>query len=496
MLINIYSLDLEKYLLAGILRHPETFTDIDGYISEADFVNNLHKTIFGVIRQTLRSQDKVEKVLIAQKINLLALKFEDKVSDVLGYLTDLSLIQITSAGVKGIADELKLFTLRREIAETGLHIAEEMKKVDGKVDKHQLITTADAIYNGKISIWDSSAMLPENICGDLQSMITNREPGEPGLPGPYPMTHKMYGSLLRPGNITVFCSRAGAGKTTLLNDLSFKASESYNVPVLHFDNGEMLKEELQMRMAAGLSGVPLHYIETKKYLKDRDMVERLDGVWDRVANQQFYYFNVAGKSVEEMLTVLRRFYLSKIGRGNPLIFAFDYIKSTSERNEGNRQEFELIGKMVTKFKDFISSEVIVPMVSAVQANRSGVVTNRSSDAIVDDESIFSGGDRTIFFSSQAFILRKKTFDELTAENGKWGTHKLINIKARHLGEDIKRALALVALPDGRRKSNYVNLDFHNFAVTEKGDLQQMAQALERMHISRVEKKPEDSVELV
>lgn len=481
----IHSLELEKYLLAGILRNPETFTDLDGFIDENDFVNNLHKTIYGVIRQTIRNQEKIEKVLIAQKINILSLSFEDKVSDILGYLTDLSLIQINHSSVVDIAEELKLVTLRRELSQTGEKIADEMSRLGQETDQNAIISAADAIYNNKISLWDKSGLLPENICEELPELLRNKglNPHEElGFKGPYPMLHRLYGSLLRPGNISVICSRSGSGKTTFLNDLFFKTAEIHNnVPVLHFDNGEMLKEELQMRLAASLSGVPLHLLETGKFAKDRDMVAAVNKISDRLKKHKFYYYNVAGKSVKDMLTILRRFYISKIGRGNDLLFCFDYIKSTSERNTGNRAEYEVIGQMVTQFKDILSSEIIIPMASAVQGNRSGIVTNRMSDAIIDDESVFSGGDRTIFFSSQAYILRKKTNDEFGVEQGKWGTHKLINIKARHLGEDIKRALNMVKIGE-KYKGNYINLEIENFHVTEKGDLKAQADSFEKMDI--------------
>ena len=47
----------------------------------------------------------------------------------------------------------------------------------------------------------------------------------------------MYGSLLRPGNITVIVARSGVGKTQFCIDFVTKTSEKYEVPILHFDNG-------------------------------------------------------------------------------------------------------------------------------------------------------------------------------------------------------------------------------------------------------------------
>ena len=71
-----------------------------------------------------------------------------------------------------------------------------------------------------------------------------------------------------------------------------------------------------------------------------------------------------------------------------------------------------------------------------------------------------------------FILRKKTDDEIELEGRGFGTHKLVNVKARHLGRDIAGAIEPVQVEDSLRK-NFINLDFDNFNITEVGDLQDM-----------------------
>ena len=48
-------------------------------------------------------------------------------------------------------------------------------------------------------------------------------------------------------------------------------------------------------------------------------------------------------------------------------------------------------------------------------------------------------------------------------------NKLINIKSRHLGKDIAGAVEPVRVGDNLRK-NFINLEFKNFCITEKGDL--------------------------
>jgi hypothetical protein len=68
-----------------------------------------------------------------------------------------------------------------------------------------------------------------------------------------------------------------------------------------------------------------------------------------------------------------------------------------------------------------------------------------------------------------FILRNKTADEILNEGVRFGTHKLINVKARHLGRDVMGAVEPVRVGDTLRK-NFINLEFKNFCITERGDL--------------------------
>ena len=164
-----------------------------------------------------------------------------------------------------------------------------------------------------------------------------------------------------------------------------------------------------------------------------------------------------------------------------MIFSFDYIKTTSEKNSKNTAHWQLIGDMVTKFKNCIQNEIMSPdgpvisMITSVQSNRYGITNNRTADNIVDDESIVSLSDQITQFSSHLFVLRKKTMDEIQEEPERFGTHKLICLKYRHLGEQPLRAIDPVELEDGGRRNNYLHLRIKNFNVEEMGDLVDMVE---------------------
>ena len=484
----IYNLELEKQLLAALIKEPEDYCEIANFISHKDFYSedsSLHSSIFTIVKQAIDSGDQVDEIIIAQRVASLGLSFEDKLNPA-DYIKSLAMRKVPKGNLIKTAKELKKFTIRREILESAQDIVRKMKSMPSESSYSQIIEVADNSYNSRINLYEIGNDAPENIYDDMEAIIEergNNPISEFGMMGPHKKINEIYGSLLRPGNITVIVARSGVGKTQWCMDFSTKVSMQYDVPVLHFDNGEMSKEELTMRQCAAISRVPIHLLQTGKWRQaGPDVVSKVRATWAKVKNLKFYYYNVGGMDVDAMIKVLKRFYYGKIGRGNRMIFSFDYIKTTSESG-GGKNEWQVVGEMVDKFKKCIQKEIlddgepIIPMITSVQSNRSGITNNRQSQNVIDDESIVSLSDRITQFCSHMFILRNKTADEIQNEGSSFGTHKLINVKARHLGEDIAGAVEPVRVGDTLRK-NFINLEFNNFCITEKGDLRDIARTLE------------------
>lgn len=476
----IFSLELEQQFLSGLIKFPESYYDVCNFIDEGDFYSEdstVNRTIFCIIRNMLQKNEQIDHAVVAERVQSLGITFEEGVS-IGDYLKALSLRKVSEKAVSTIAKDLKKITVRRNIAESGAKLAQTMKKISSDVPYEDIIKKSDAIYNEKVNLYEIGTSGPTSLYSDLEEFIEARGENpsyEFGFLGPYQSINKIYGSLLRGGNITVIVSRAGVGKTTLALDYCTKVAEKYNVPVLHFDNGEMSKRELQIRQVAAVSGVPIHLIESGFWRKaGDDVVKRVRDSYKIIEKQNFYYENVAGKKPEEMVEIIKRFYYSKVGRGNKMVFSFDYIKSTNSNS--NVSEWILIGDMVQKFKDVITKDIVFedePMISmftSVQSNRSGIVTNKKADQVNDDEGIVAGSDRIIHFASHMFILRKKTNDELANHGLEFGTHKMICIKARHLGEEWHKHINPIKLKDGSLVNNYINLDIKGFAIKDCGDL--------------------------
>jgi replicative DNA helicase len=484
----IYDYELEKQLLAALIKEPDDYCEISNFINSRDFYSentNLHSSIFSIIKQAIDKSEGIDEVIIAQRVNSLGLSFEDNVNPS-DYIRSLGMRKVPKGNLIKTARELKKYTVRREIYDSAREVAKKMNGISPDSTYTDIISQADQIYNSRINLYELGNDTPENIYEEMEALVEERGNNpvvEFGMMGPHKKVNQIYGSLLRPGNITVIVARSGVGKTQFCMDYSTKVAVKYGIPVLHFDNGEMSKEELIMRQCAALSGVPMHLIETGNWRKaGQEVVDKIRSVWSQVKNLQFYYYNVGGMDVDSMIKTLKRFYYGKVGRGNRMIFSFDYIKTTSESG-GGKNEWQVVGEMVDKFKKCVQKEIlhdgnpIIPMITSVQSNRSGITNNRNSSNVIDDESVVSLSDRITQFCSHMFILRNKTADEIESEGRNFGTHKLINVKARHLGQDIAGAVEPIRIGDTLRK-NFINLDFKNFSISERGDLRDIANSMD------------------
>lgn len=474
----LYSLKLEQHVVAGILKHPNCYHQISQFLKSEDFADPSHvnPTLFNIIGNAISNSEPIDPILISQKTATLKLTFEDGIS-VFDYLQSLSMRNVSENACVSAAQQVKKFAIRRSIINSSKKLEKEITDLADDASFSDIISLSDKIYNNDLDIYFNNVNKPQNIFLDMEANIELRGENpetDVGIMCHLPRVNQMYGSLMRAGNITVIASRYGVGKSTLAWDICSRAGVANNVPVLHYDNGEMSYEEIQNRAVAALTGVPLFFIENGQWRNNAESTRKVRELWKKIKDWKFFYYNVGGIHYDEMINTARRWYYSEVKRGNKMIWSFDYIKLLSIGKVDNF--WAEIGTMLDSMKTFISKEIVFenkPMISlltSVQANRAGISQNRNSQDVDDSESVIGLSDMIGQIASHLFILRKKTTDEIIGEGQRFGTHKLIHLKSRHMGIDPNRAFDLVDMPDGSKKKNYINLEFNNFSVKEKGDL--------------------------
>tara|TARA_Y100001972_G_C7667231_1_gene337822 strand:+ start:4506 stop:6011 length:1506 start_codon:yes stop_codon:yes gene_type:complete len=482
----ISSQSLEKNVLSCILQHQHKWEEVATYINEDDFYSEDSKvncSIFKLLKHSLDNAEKIDEHILIERLRALGVSFPDSI-DVAEYIRQLAFIPSSEDLLLPNVKELKKYSARRHIYNACAKVSRYVKNIDPNLKYSEIIDECDKIYNNELQNFEGGETETQNLFELMSPVIEERGENpqtEFGMMGPHERINEIYGSLLLAGNISVIVARSGVGKTNFCMDFTTKVSKKYNVPVVHFDNGEMSEEELIFRQASALTGLPIYLFQTgdwRRYSCNDKSAEQITKevreALDKVKDMKFYYENVAGMTPDEMCSLLKRLYYTKVGRGNPMIFSFDYIKSDFSKLGDN--PWQQVSYMVHRFKQAIHRELCfegnpcVSMITSVQANRYGITNNRGVDTIIDDESVVSLSDGITQFCSHLFLLRKKVVEEMREDGTNRGTHKLINLKSRHLGRDPLRAINDVELLDGSKKKNYINLEFRNFSVTERGDL--------------------------
>ena len=75
----IYSNQVEVHVLGGLLKHPDVLAEVDSFLSAEDFYNNVHQTIYCVLRESILNNEKIDKVLLANKISNLGISSKDDI---------------------------------------------------------------------------------------------------------------------------------------------------------------------------------------------------------------------------------------------------------------------------------------------------------------------------------------------------------------------------------------------------------------------------------
>ncbi len=486
---ELTSLECERHALSGLFNNPKILSEIDVFYKDDDFQNKCHRSIFSIAKQTLLANERLEAAVIAQKLINLGVKFLDQIP-IFDYIETIYFQHVNAEG--GIANfkELSKLRIRRELWETAKKVSRFVRD-KGELKLSEIVSGCDEIYNSKIGelIKNDSTVctdIYENIEDTIEEIGNNPPDDSKFMMGPFDSVNKLFGSLHRPGAITVIASRSGVGKTSLGMYMSTYIAEKYNIPICHADNGEMDIRELQFRSVCMFTKgeVPYFALETGKWRNNPRWEKLVREVWPRVKKIKFYYINISGLTPKEVITALKRIIYSKIGRitndGLPkAVIHYDYLKSFDTTDYKN-PEWLQVGLFIQEMKNFLL-DLGLPLWASLQQNRTGITTGKTSSTLVEDEGTLGISDKILQQSTHSFILRNSLLSELQQQGPDFGNLKLKCLKHRHLGEDFQSVLTPVKVEKNKYEKNYVNIKGSSFHFEDKGDLKYMVEKLKDQH---------------
>jgi len=468
---KLTSLQVERHFLSGIVKFPQILYQTDSFLGAEDFSNKLHETIYLLAKQEILAGNSFDKITLSQKIKNLNIGFKDEV-DVFSYIDNLYSSQINEKGGIGAAKELVKLRIRRDLYRNAQEVQEFTLKC-GEKTVSEIISEVDGIYSQKISTFVTDEN-PADLFEDAEQVINERATNpikEIGIKTGLPILDESSGGL-RVG-VTAFCGRAKNNKSTLLSNIAWGAIlNNPDIKILYLDS-EMKKDVTQFRSLSAFSQVPMWFLETGQWIHSQEFAPKVKAVHEKVnkfKGKLFHYY-IGNKPVEHINSVIRKWYFSKVGRGNQALIIYDYIKIGNEKLSNFNAEHQELGRKINLLNE-TSQQLNVPVVSAMQLNRSAITDNR------EDESAISMTDRISWFANGVYIIRKKRPDEMAEEGVQFGTHKLIEVVTRFQGKSGGAFNLVKVSDDGNRpkyKQNFINYQFDNFLFSEKGTLRDIIQ---------------------
>lgn len=481
---QLQSLVLERQVLASLLFFPNLFYEVENFHKDDDYSHVVHRACFAIIRDAASKKEKIDSTILAQRLLNIGLKKYEEL-DLFEYLNSLSFNKFGSAEVAktGCEELSKLRKLRNLVSQTENTKKFILQNKDKSLDV--IFSEVDKINNTIIQEYEFKDK-PTNVFNGIKEFVEERadNPLKNFLMGPFPTINKIYGTLLAPACINLIGARSGVSKTALSMFYLLHVAEKYDLPILHLDFSEMTLEQLRFRAVSAFTNgiVPYQALYRGTWKRNPEWSKLVHKVWPRVEKLRMFYYDIGSMNEKQQISLMRRVYYKDVGRGNDLLLNYDYLKPFDSDSHHN-PEWKQMGHFVQQYKSLVNNEI--PQIRgwfSLQLNRSGITNNKTAAQIDDSENSFAISDRIIQQCTSAFLIRNKTYDELTNEGNMLGNLKALPLKFREiLGDEWERHFKMVKMPDGKYKANYLNLNMKSFFFEDKGDLHDGVKILNNIH---------------
>ncbi len=483
--------ELERHSLSGFLIHPNIYVDVDLFIKDTDFTHQSHRIIYSVARNLRLSNQKFDAVILAEKIKEIGVTFKDGL-DVFSYCEILFSSQISQEATIDSFKQLEKQRILRELCEQADKVKEAVIENREK-DIDKVVSLVDGLYSSKLSLHNLKEE-PQDLYDGLDEMVLEsaKNPKEyPGLITGFKNWDEKFGGVYASNGIFVLAARMKVGKSVFLAQLARNmVVMNKDVVALYLDT-EMTTTLQKRRLLSSLSGVKSFYLENGQWINNPNFKDRVE---KNIINQQhpkglIYHIRCAGMPVNEVLSIIRRFYYRYCAGKKKLLVIYDYIKLGVERVSSYRPETMAIGEIVDAFNNlsFTLGDEDIYVWSAAQANRE----NSGSDRQETDAIIF-GSDRIAQYAAHVGLLQWKSLEDIADLGVESGSHEYIPLVSRFYGKESPANQDLVNIaPPGKKKkfkSNRLFYHMENFSFEERGTLKDW---VHRAHNVYQLQKPDD-----
>ncbi len=403
----------ERAILSILAKNPDKFYTLNEIVSEADFSNTGCSLIYGLVKDIILSGS-------GANIDAHLLLSEAERKGVDGFLEHTLGGELIDALLKMHVNPDNLGRYVADVKQASIKRALILKCDDLK-DKIENYSGASIDLRNMVEsdVLDSLRHLDNGgddlVClsEDFEEAINHyaERDGHIGVDIRLPKWQKDIGHI-RNGSITGIFARTKVGKSQFSMWSAYNTALVDRQPTLYLDT-ELQPRQQQMRLCGIISGIPYDIIESGKWKHDKVMIARIKEAFKVVKEAPLYYKNIAGRSVHNVIPIIRKFVYKHLG--GPIVgdqpkglVIYDYIKLMDSHDLGKTlQEYQLIGLLLSGLHD-CAANLNIPILALGQLNKQEEV----------------GIDRIVHNVDSVTVLRPKKPEEIEEHGPARGSHAL------------------------------------------------------------------------
>jgi replicative DNA helicase len=403
-----HSIEAEQSVLGSMLIDPESWDKVAELVTNTDFYNRSHQTIYSAITRLLNRSAPVDLITVSEE-----LEKHDELENAGGfaYLGELAKNTPSSANVVSYAQIISERAITRELIGVAHEIAEVGYNPEGRdsadildLAESKVFEIAERRTGENEGPRDVEAVLGKTI-DRLEVLVKTNKEVTGVTTGFTDLDKKTSG--LQPSDLIIVAARPSMGKTTFAMNLVENAMMSEEKPVLVFSL-EMPSEQIMMRMLASLSRVDQTKIRTAQ-LDDED--------WARISNtmamlkdkDRLFVDDSSGLTPMDVRSRARKLARE---RGGISLIMIDYLQLMRVPSLSDNRTLEIAE--ISRSLKALAKELEVPVVALSQLNRS--LEQRADKRPVNSDLRESGSieqDADLIM----FIYRDEVYHENSEEKG-------------------------------------------------------------------------------
>ncbi len=458
--------ELERVCLASLIQHNEAIPDLMGIIKPEHFTEKLHRDLYRLIMSLYQETGNVDEILLVTKAKSIGMttindySVADYVLEVLRYMS------VNIEEIPNYFRELAGFFIKRRTYSALGECQQDIKKNLAK-PLHEILPELEKKISEALNLETEGSVEFNDLYGDMEAVVKERAESESDfciLSG-FETFDKKYGGFPY-GSLYIFAAPAKTGKSTWLLQIAKNAAKiaKNNCKVLFLDT-ELLFSDVVFRNVASLTDEKEWLFRSGHFRNNKNIVSKTEHLWEesRKMAGMIKHAYVANQNISQVSSVIRRWHAKHVRPGEAALVIVDYLKLGE--NEGDLDEWQRMGIKTDVLKKLAAALPQTAIVTAVQTNQQGNIAQ-------------SG--RIAWFCSNAYKLIRKDPDEFSSDGEKFGSHKLVELFIRNQGEEGSGTNSFVKVQSGDGKAqwrpNYINYDFDNFEVRERGTYEDVLNA--------------------